>query len=79
MQSKQPSQSEEGSSFDLSSFSRPDLTGHQWRQQGTMLICQSCTFTHTSAITDKDGNPAVDYQLYGIDDKGMPMFRKLEF
>ena len=75
MQSKQPSQSnehEEVSKFDLTEIPQPQLTGHQWRQQGTLLTCQSCPFTHASHIPP-------DYQLVGIDDQGMPKIRKLEF
>lgn len=56
--------------FDLDSIPKPELSGHAWRQQGTQLICQSCPFTHMSFIP-------TDYQLYGIDDKGFPMIRKI--
>lgn len=65
--------------FDLTQIPKPELSGHAWRQQGTMLICQSCPFTHTTTITDENGNPAVDYQLYGIDKNGYPKFRKIKF
>jgi hypothetical protein len=76
MQSKQPNQSseerQEVNRFDLNEIPAPQLTGHQWRQQGTILLCQSCPFTHASHIPP-------DYQLYGIGDDGMPMIKKLEF
>lgn len=69
---------QEASSFDLTTMSKPELNGHLWRQQGTLLYCQSCTLKHATYITDNNGNPAVDYQLYGIDKDGSPMFRKIK-
>jgi hypothetical protein len=71
-QSTNQSENKEQSSVDLNQIPQPQLTGHSWRQQGTMIICQSCPFTHTSTIP-------IDYQLYGIDKEGMPLIRKLEF
>ena len=55
----------------LDELPKPELSGHQWLQMGTQLICQSCPFTHATYIE-------VGYQLYGIDDKGIPMIRKIE-
>lgn len=75
MQLNQPepqNQPEEVSSVDLSEIPQPQLTGHEWRQQGTTLLCQSCPFTHTSYIPP-------EYQLYGIDKDGMPQIRKIKF
>lgn len=62
----------EGGKFlaDLEKIPEPQLTGHMWRQEGNLLICQSCTFNHSSFI--KPG-----YQLYGIDKAGLPMIRKI--
>lgn len=57
--------------FDLSDMPKPELTGHAWRQRGTELVCESCPFTHSSYIPPS-------HQLYGIDSKGYPMFRKVE-
>jgi hypothetical protein len=78
-QSSQPPEAEpqEGinnvtSSFDLSELPKPELSGHAWRQRGTELVCESCPFTHATYM-----HP--DYQLYGIDDKGIPMIRKIKF
>ena len=73
-QSSQPKESKEEvvATLELDALPQPQLTGHAWRQQGTMLICQSCPFEHTSYI-------APDYQLYGINDEGHPMIKKLEF
>lgn len=68
----QPKQPEPANEFDLGSIPQPQLSGHAWRQQGTQLVCESCPFTHSSYIP-------VDYQLYGIDDDGMPLIRKLKF
>jgi hypothetical protein len=72
MPSPQPKKPEPANEFDLSFIPQPQLTGHAWRQQGTQLVCESCPFTHSSYIP-------VDYQLYGIDDNGMPQIRKLKF
>lgn len=60
------------STFNLDDMPKPELAGHAWRQRGTELICESCPFTHASYIPP-------DYQLFGIDDKGMPMIRRLKF
>lgn len=59
------------SSFNLDDMPQPELAGHAWRQRGTELICESCPFTHASYIPPP-------YQLYGINDKGFPMIRKLK-
>lgn len=56
--------------FDLSDLPQPELTGHAWRQRGTDLVCESCPFTHGSYIPP-------GYQLNGIDDQGIPTFRKV--
>lgn len=61
----------ETSEFDLASLPKPELSGHAWIQRGTMLTCESCPFAHASAIPS-------DYQLYGIDDRGYPMLRKID-
>lgn len=71
----QPSEGNEHeviSQLDLSDLPQPQLTGHAWRQRGTELVCESCPFTHASYIPP-------DYQLYGIDERGYPMIRKLKF
>ena len=78
MQSQQfPSEKENEqevlSELNTDTLPQPQLTGHNWRQQGTMLICESCPFTHTSFL------PSPDYQLYGIDERGVPMIRKIKF
>ena len=54
------------------------LSGHQWIQQGIMLICQSCKPSHSTAILGRNGMPAVDYQYIGLDENGHPKFRKVE-
>ena len=56
--------------FDLNSIPAATLTGHMWRQEGTQLICQSCTFTHATFIEP-------GYQLYGIDEDGKPLIREI--
>lgn len=58
------------STFDLSDMPQPELSGHAWRQRGTELVCESCPFAHSSYIPPT-------HQLYGISDKGYPMFRKI--
>jgi hypothetical protein len=50
---------------------KPELAGHMWRQEGNLLICQSCPFSHASYIEP-------GFQLYGINDKGMPMIRRID-
>lgn len=60
------------SQFDLNELPKPELTGHAWRQRGTELVCESCPFTHASYIPP-------GYQLYGINDSGYPMIRKLKY
>ena len=75
MQSQPQNQKEtprEDVSINLDELPRPELTGHGWRQQGTMLLCESCPFTHTSFIP-------VGYQLYGIGEDGLPRIKKLEY
>jgi hypothetical protein len=75
MQSKQPKQNNEESEvvneINLDSIPQPQLTGHMWLQRGTLLTCESCPFSHASYIPP-------DYQLYGIDDNGYPLIRKIE-
>lgn len=55
----------------LDELPKAELTGHQWLQLGNQLVCQSCPFTHATHID-------IGYQLYGIDDNGIPMIRKIE-
>lgn len=75
MQSPQPKDSEQEivSEIDLSTLPKPELAGHGWKQQGSMLICETCPFTHTSFL------PSPEYQLYGIGEDGLPLIKKLEF
>lgn len=47
----------------------PGLKGHDWRQQGPFLICQSCELKHSVYI-------GMDKQLMGIDEEGMPIIKK---
>ena len=61
------------SEIDLSELPQPQLAGHGWKQQGAMLLCETCPFTHTSFL------PSADYQLMGIGEDGMPIIKKLEF
>lgn len=56
--------------LDLTQIPEATLQGHMWRQEGTQLICQSCPFRHATFIEP-------GYQLYGIDDQGKPMVRKI--
>jgi hypothetical protein len=56
--------------IDLDNLPKAELTGHAWRQQGTMLQCTSCTFSHGTFLDP-------EYQLYGIDGNGMPLIRKI--
>lgn len=56
----------------LDELPKPELAGHQWRQEGTQLKCMSCPFTHAWVI-------GTEHQLYGIDDRGYPLIRKLEY
>jgi len=55
---------------DLTQIPQATLQGHMWRQEGTLLICQSCSFKHSTFIQP-------GYQLYGIDDNGKPLIRKI--
>lgn len=57
---------------------KPELSGHAWVQRGTQLVCQSCTFPHSSAILDEKGLPNPDWQLVGLKEDGTPIFRKLD-
>jgi hypothetical protein len=57
--------------IDLDTLPQPQLQGHQWQQQGSVLVCRSCPFTHASLI-------APGYQLYGIDAEGIPMIRSIK-
>ena len=44
------------------------LTGHSWKQQGPLLICDSCPIQHSTFIgtklymtgMDKEGNPVLE-------------------
>lgn len=75
MTNNEPTQSEqikeETYVTDLDTLPQPQLTGHQWLQIGSMLQCDSCPFKHTQFIPP-------EYQLYGIDEKGIPLIRKIE-
>lgn len=65
---KEPKGDEYG--INLDELPQPQLTGHQWRQQGTTLLCLSCPFTHASYLEP-------GYQLYGIADDGTPLIRRI--
>lgn len=56
--------------LDISEIPQATLQGHMWRQVGTQLVCQSCSFNHGTFIEP-------GYQLYGIDDEGKPQIRKI--
>lgn len=56
--------------IDLSNMPQATLQGHMWRQEGTQLICQSCSFKHATFIEP-------GYQLYGITDQGEPQIREI--
>lgn len=56
--------------IDLDQVPKATLQGHMWRQEGTQLKCMSCPFQHATFIS-------VGYQLYGIDNEGRPMIRKI--
>lgn len=71
-QSKEPEQ-ETTSEIDLSELPQPQLAGHGWKQQGAMLTCETCPFSHASFL------PSADYQLMGIREDGLPIIKKLEF
>lgn len=60
------------SQFDPSTMPDAQLAGHNWRQRGTELICESCPFTHATYIPP-------DKQLYGIDERGLPMIRTVQY
>lgn len=66
----EPSKPEATYVIDLDKLPQATLQGHMWRQEGTQLKCMSCPFTHATFIP-------VGYQLYGIDDDGKPMIRKI--
>jgi hypothetical protein len=55
----------------LDDMPKAELAGHQWRQQGSLLICSSCPFSHSTHI-------GVDKQLFGIDANGLPMIRDIQ-
>lgn len=57
------------SRFNLDQIPKPELSGHIWRQQGTMLLCESCPFTHSTYIPP-------DYQLIGVQEDGIPKLVK---
>jgi len=56
--------------IDLSQIPKATLEGHMWRQEGIYLHCTSCPFNHGTFIEP-------GYQLYGIDDNGAPLIRKI--
>jgi len=58
------------SEFDLSQIPEASLAGHNWRQRGTELVCDSCPYGHASYIPPGK-------QLYGIDERGLPMIRDI--
>lgn len=45
-----------------------DLTGHEWRQRGPFLVCESCDLTHSVYV-------GTGKMLVGMNDKG-PVFEK---
>ena len=75
-QQNQPKKSEENTQpeirINLDDIPKPELSGHAWRTQGTMLICESCPFTHTSYIPP-------EFELVGVQSDGIPKFRKRTF
>jgi hypothetical protein len=51
-------------------FVIPGIAGHEWRQQGPMLVCKSCPISHAQHI-------GLNVRLVGFKD-GMPILTKLE-
>jgi hypothetical protein len=68
MPSKPQSDQEVSNELDLDALPRPEIAGHAWLQQGTLLMCKSCPFSHATTIP-------VGYQLYGVNEKGEPLLR----
>jgi hypothetical protein len=58
--------------IDLDQLPKPQLNGHMWQQSGNILTCMSCPFTHTTFLS-------ADYQLYGFNEDGSPIIRKVKF
>jgi len=55
--------------FDKADFVFKPNEQHSWRQQGCYLVCKSCEIQHAVYI-------GMDKLLIGLDDKGMPIFKK---
>lgn len=49
---------------------KPGIAGHEWRQQGPFLVCQSCELKHSLYI-------GINKHLKGFDKKGNPIIEKL--
>lgn len=45
--------------------------GHEWRQQGPFLICNSCPLKHAVRI-------GIDKRLMGFDKNGQPIIEKVD-
>ena len=46
-----------------------DMKGHQWKQQGTAIVCVSCPLRHRFYIP-------VGVILKGINEEGLPILKK---
>ena len=57
--------------FDISDMPEVSFTNHKWRQEGTRVSCQSCATPHAFILDSPDT------QLYGIDEKGLPLFKQV--
>lgn len=68
----QKSEEKETKEFDLDGLPQVQLTGHQWIQRGAQILCNSCPFEHASYIPP-------GYQLFGTDEGGLPIIKKLEY
>lgn len=65
---KNPPFHDEGE-IDLDLASKIKLTGHNWKQRGNTIFCDSCPLRHSSFI-------GMEWILVGIDESGMPRFAK---
>ena len=58
---------------------KTNAQGHNWRQNGPFLKCQSCPFEHTFVPTDHNGNPLlVAHTFHGFDTNGEPILRRIQ-
>lgn len=54
----------------LTPQTKPGMAGHEWRQQGPYLRCNSCPLSHAVYV-------GIEVMLVGFDETGLPVLKRM--